>query len=88
MADITSFNRARAYLCVLFFFKPRKLYLYFSGLPYDLSEGDIITVFSQWGEVMNINLIRDRKSGKSKGKFCGDLSVLVKSYSLDNHISY
>lgn len=44
-------------------------WIYIGGLSYDLTEGDIITVFSQWGEVMNINLVRDRKTGKSKG-FC------------------
>ncbi|KGL84819.1 RNA-binding motif protein, X-linked 2, partial [Tinamus guttatus] len=32
-------------------------------------EGDIICVFSQYGEVVNINLVRDKKTGKSKG-FC------------------
>ncbi|XP_076651732.1 RNA-binding motif protein, X-linked 2-like isoform X1 [Halictus rubicundus] len=37
------------------------------GLPYDLTEGDIITIFSQYGEVVNINLIRDKDTGKQKG---------------------
>ncbi|CAJ0946354.1 unnamed protein product, partial [Mesorhabditis belari] len=44
-------------------------WVYVGGLPYELSEGDLITVFSQWGEVININMVRDRKTGKSKG-FC------------------
>ncbi|GMT05567.1 hypothetical protein PENTCL1PPCAC_27741 [Pristionchus entomophagus] len=44
-------------------------WVYIGGLPYDLTEGDVISVFSQWGEVVNINLIRDAKTGKSKG-FC------------------
>ncbi|GMT32466.1 hypothetical protein PFISCL1PPCAC_23763 [Pristionchus fissidentatus] len=44
-------------------------WIYIGGLPYDLTEGDVISVFSQWGEVVNINLIRDAKTGKSKG-FC------------------
>ncbi|XP_043913187.1 RNA-binding motif protein, X-linked 2 [Protopterus annectens] len=39
------------------------------GLHFDLTEGDIICVFSQYGEIVNINLVRDKKSGKSKG-FC------------------
>jgi RNA-binding motif X-linked protein 2 len=26
-------------------------WIYVGGLPYDLSEGDVICVFSQWGEV-------------------------------------
>lgn len=44
-------------------------WIFVGGLPYDLTEGDIISVLSQYGEVVNINLIRDKKSGKQKG-FC------------------
>jgi RNA-binding motif X-linked protein 2 len=44
-------------------------WIFIGGLNYDMSEGDIITVFSQYGEVVNINLVRDQKTGKSKG-FC------------------
>merc|ERR1711976_1055426 len=29
--------------------------------------GDIICVFSQYGEIVHINLVRDQKTGKSKG---------------------
>uniref|UniRef100_A0A087X7Y0 RNA-binding motif protein, X-linked 2 n=1 Tax=Poecilia formosa TaxID=48698 RepID=A0A087X7Y0_POEFO len=39
------------------------------GFPYELTEGDLICVFSQYGEIVNINLVRDKKTGKSKG-FC------------------
>jgi RNA-binding motif X-linked protein 2 len=42
-------------------------WIFIGGLDYDLTEGDIITVFSQYGEVVNINLVRDKESGKSKG---------------------
>uniref|UniRef100_H2Y909 RRM domain-containing protein n=1 Tax=Ciona savignyi TaxID=51511 RepID=H2Y909_CIOSA len=42
-------------------------WIYAGSLPYELSEGDVICVFSQYGEIVNINLIRDRKTGKSKG---------------------
>ncbi|KAL8824892.1 MAG: hypothetical protein Q9191_004745 [Dirinaria sp. TL-2023a] len=42
-------------------------YVYIGGLPFDLSEGDIITIFSQYGEPVYINLIRDKETGKSKG---------------------
>ena len=42
-------------------------YIYIGGLPFDLSEGDVLTIFSQFGEVTYINLIRDKESGKSKG---------------------
>ncbi|KAK6764561.1 hypothetical protein RB195_024763 [Necator americanus] len=44
-------------------------WIYIGGLPYELTEGDIITVFSQYGEVVNINLMRHGSSGKSRG-FC------------------
>lgn len=44
-------------------------WIFVGGLPYDLSEGDVICVFSQYGEIVNINLVRDKKTGKQKG-FC------------------
>ncbi|KAI6100232.1 hypothetical protein EDD16DRAFT_287711 [Pisolithus croceorrhizus] len=42
-------------------------YIFIGGLHYDLTEGDIITIFSQYGEVMDVNLPRDKKTGKTKG---------------------
>ncbi|KAJ2824897.1 RNA-binding protein Cwf29, partial [Coemansia sp. 'formosensis'] len=42
-------------------------YIFVGGLPFDLTEGDIICVFSQYGEIVNINLVRDKETGKSKG---------------------
>ncbi|EGX91052.1 RNA binding domain protein [Cordyceps militaris CM01] len=42
-------------------------YVYFGGLPYELSEGDVITIFSQFGEPVFLKLVRDKESGKSKG---------------------
>lgn len=44
-------------------------WIYIGNLPYDLNEGDILSVFSQYGEIVNVNLVRDWKNGKSKG-FC------------------
>ncbi|XP_072286931.1 RNA-binding motif protein, X-linked 2 [Pyxicephalus adspersus] len=44
-------------------------WIFMGGLPYELTEGDIICVFSQYGEVVNINLVRDKQSGRSRG-FC------------------
>jgi len=44
-------------------------WVYAGNLAYNLTEGDLITVFSQWGEISNINLVRDKDTGKSKG-FC------------------
>ncbi|WFD00922.1 RNA-binding protein Cwf29 [Malassezia yamatoensis] len=40
-------------------------YIYVGGLPFDATEGDVITIFSQYGEVMNIHLPRPRE-GSSK----------------------
>ncbi|KAF7547628.1 hypothetical protein G7046_g8948 [Stylonectria norvegica] len=42
-------------------------YIYFGGLPYNLSEGDVITIFSQFGEPVFLRLARDKETGKSKG---------------------
>jgi RNA-binding motif X-linked protein 2 len=44
-------------------------FIYVGGFPYELSEGDIITIFSQYGEPVWIKLARDKETGKSKG-FC------------------
>jgi len=42
-------------------------WVFMGGMPYQLTEGDVICMFSQYGEVVHINLIRDHTSGKSKG---------------------
>jgi RNA-binding motif X-linked protein 2 len=44
-------------------------FIYIGGLPLELTEGDVITIFSQYGEPVFINLVRDKETGKSKG-FC------------------
>ncbi|KAJ3690491.1 hypothetical protein LUZ61_019655 [Rhynchospora tenuis] len=42
-------------------------YIFVGGLSYDLTEGDLLAVFSQYGEVVDVNLVRDKGTGKSKG---------------------
>ena len=42
-------------------------YVYVGGLPYDLSEGDVIVIFSQFGEIVDVNMPRDKDTGKPKG---------------------
>ncbi len=42
-------------------------YIYIGGLPFELSEGDISTIFSQYGEPTFVELVRDKETGKSKG---------------------
>ncbi|KAJ3251567.1 RNA-binding motif protein, X-linked 2 [Boothiomyces macroporosus] len=44
-------------------------YIYVGSLPFELTEGDLIAIFSQYGEVIDLDLIRDIETGKSKG-FC------------------
>lgn len=42
-------------------------YVFIGGLPYDLTEGDMLAVFAQYGEIVDVNLVRDKATGKSKG---------------------
>ncbi|EGZ09985.1 hypothetical protein PHYSODRAFT_262195 [Phytophthora sojae] len=42
-------------------------WVYVGGLPFELSEGDVLCVLSQFGEVEDIHLVRDGKTGKPKG---------------------
>ena len=42
-------------------------FIYIGGLAFELSEGDIITIFSQYGEPMWVKLARDKETGKSRG---------------------
>ncbi|KAL8026629.1 hypothetical protein ABFX02_14G041100 [Erythranthe guttata] len=42
-------------------------YVYVGGIPFDLTEGDLVAIFAQYGEIVDVNLIRDKGTGKSKG---------------------
>ena len=42
-------------------------YINFGGLPYELSEGDVLVIFSQYGIPVHMKLVRDKESGKSRG---------------------
>lgn len=42
-------------------------YIHIGGLPFELSEGDILTIFSQYGNPVHLNLVRDKETGKSRG---------------------
>lgn len=42
-------------------------YVFVGGIPYDLTEGDLLAVFAQYGEIVDVNLVRDKGTGKSKG---------------------
>jgi len=38
-------------------------YIFTGGLPYDLTEGDLLAVFAQYGEIVDVNLVRDKDTG-------------------------
>ncbi|GAB4343196.1 MAG: RNA-binding protein [Desulfobulbaceae bacterium] len=41
--------------------------IYVGQLPYNVNEEELRTIFSEFGEIAGINLIKDRFSGQSKG---------------------
>ncbi|RYG67950.1 IST3 family protein, partial [archaeon] len=42
-------------------------WVFLGGFSYELTEGDLICVMSQWGEVEDIHLVREQETNKSKG---------------------
>lgn len=42
-------------------------YIFIGGLHKELTEADVLTVFSQYGVPVDIKLVRDRESGESRG---------------------
>ena len=42
-------------------------YVYIGGLPFELTEGDILAICSQYGEIVDVNLVKDTKTKKSRG---------------------
>ena len=42
-------------------------WIFVGGLDFGLTEGDVLTVFSQYGQIEDINLVRERETKKSKG---------------------
>lgn len=42
-------------------------WIYVGNLDHSLTEGDVICFLSQFGEVEDIHLVRDKDTGKSKG---------------------
>ena len=59
----------------------RSAWVYVGGLAYSLSEGDVLCIFSQWGEIEDMHLVRDDDTGKSKGfafiKYCDQRSTAL-----------
>lgn len=42
-------------------------YVFAGGLPFELTEGDLLAVFAQYGEVVDVHLVRDKKTGEGAG---------------------
>lgn len=42
-------------------------YIFAGGLDFDLTEGDLLAVFAQYGEIVDVNLVRDKATGRSRG---------------------
>ncbi|KAI8988389.1 hypothetical protein BDF20DRAFT_814428, partial [Mycotypha africana] len=42
-------------------------WIFVGNLDFELTEGDLVCIFSQYGEIIHAELIRDGKDGKSKG---------------------
>ena len=42
-------------------------YIYIGNFPFEITEGDLVIVFSQYGEIVDCRIIRDKDTGKSKG---------------------
>ncbi|MEF8942523.1 MAG: RNA-binding protein [Desulfohalobiaceae bacterium] len=41
--------------------------MYVGNLPYSSSEDDLRDLFSQYGEVGDVNVVEDRETGRSRG---------------------
>lgn len=41
--------------------------LYVGNLPYSVTDADLRALFSQYGELIDVRLIRDRETNRSKG---------------------
>ena len=42
-------------------------YIFICGFPKEITEGDLVIVFSQYGEIVDCRIVRDKKTGKNKG---------------------
>jgi RNA recognition motif-containing protein len=41
--------------------------IYLGQLPYNVNEDELREIFSEFGEIASLNLVKDRFSGQSKG---------------------
>jgi RNA recognition motif-containing protein len=45
----------------------KKMNIYVGNLSYKVTQEDLQELFSQYGEVVSVNVINDRETGRSKG---------------------
>ena len=72
LADRLRENRCFGYLVAALFYRStcfyrRTMNIYIGNLPYSVSEDDLRTKFSEFGQVHSANIITDKFSGRSKG---------------------
>lgn len=41
--------------------------IYIGNLPYDMDEEALKTAFSQFGEIVDVKIVKDRETGNSRG---------------------
>lgn len=41
--------------------------MFVGGLDFGLTEGDVLAVFSQYGEIVDLHMVRDKTTGKPRG---------------------
>ncbi|RHN56460.1 putative nucleotide-binding alpha-beta plait domain-containing protein [Medicago truncatula] len=51
-------------------------YVFVGGIPFDFTEGDIIAVFAQYGEVVDVNLVRDASFSSSLNRVGIDVFII------------
>jgi RNA-binding motif protein, X-linked 2 len=60
-------------------------YLHVSGLPFQYEEKDLLAIFSQYGTLIDINLIRDKGTQKNRGfAFIGYENQKSTNLAVDN----
>jgi RNA-binding motif X-linked protein 2 len=63
-------------------------WVYVGGMSYELTEGDIICFMSQWGEIEDINLVREKGTNKSQGSFFHYCHKSNNYFFMTNHLIF
>lgn len=61
--------------------------IFVGGISYSITEQELEEVFSQFGEVINVRIVRDYETGKSRGfafVMFRDAESVEKAITLDN----